>query len=105
MRDGNVKRSVRVIDQNGNLLYDNRPAPFFDGPCVELRGLFVWIFLAYLSVHWPNHWAITALKEDVERDNLRAQTLGDLSREIELTEGDAKELHALMEEREGELPP
>lgn len=103
MRDTNsskVKRSVRITDRNGNLLYDNRPEPF-DGPYVELKGLNVWLFISYLSLHWPNHWAIQALKEDVDRGNLRAETLQDLGEEIELTEEDAKELKALMEEQAG----
>jgi hypothetical protein len=59
---------------------------------VELRGLKDRVFIEYLRIQWPNHWAIVAFAEDVERGTLRAETLADLSQEIELTETDAKEL-------------
>ena len=100
MRDtSNVKRYVRIIDQEGNLLYDNRPE-WVGVDYVELRGLNAGIFVAYLLVNWPNHWAIKALNEDRKRGTLKAETLQDLIQEIELTEEDAKKLKAVMEGRE-----
>jgi hypothetical protein len=49
--------SFRIIDEGGNLLYDNRRFPYED-PYVELRGVDVWLFLLYFTNNWPNHWII-----------------------------------------------
>ena len=49
------------------------------------------LFIAYLAIHWPNHWAIKALAGDLHHGIIRAGTIEDLSQEIELTEQDAKD--------------
>ena len=55
------------------------------------------LFIAYLAIHWPNHWAIKALAGDLHHGIIRAGTIEDLSQEIELTEQDAKTLKAIWE--------
>src|SRR5262245_47373965 len=89
------KLGVIIFDKNGNLLYHR--LDFFGGPYVELRGLPIEAFIAYLMLHWPNHWAVKALKDDVDRDLIRHEIFEDLAQEIELTEEDLKELKRLAE--------
>ena len=100
MRDmqpaGSGKRGVHIIDDQGNLLYWRQE--FSVEQYVEIRGLPFPVFFAYLRKHFPrNHWVLKALAEEAVRGTIGAETLQDLSQEIELSEQDAKNLKAFAE--------
>jgi hypothetical protein len=99
MRDtqpGSEKRGVYIIDDQGNVLYWRQEWSI--DKYVELRGLPFPVFFAYLLKHFPlNHWVLKALTEEAVRGVISAETLQDLSQEIELSEQDVKNLRAFAQ--------